>query len=119
MNVPCNSIARGSIAYMNGHLENSRSGSNSPGKLERIKQAALLFGDEIYTGNNHIEALKALRSAHPHVKFGELQDGFVTDTNRFVNRIDAGKIAVRAEQIDSVGALQSEDISKIGSEKIA
>ncbi|OGY99670.1 MAG: hypothetical protein A3B13_01280 [Candidatus Liptonbacteria bacterium RIFCSPLOWO2_01_FULL_45_15] len=93
-------------------------------EIERIQTAALLLGDQMYTGQTHLEALVALQKEHPDYNtwVGERapKQGFITSTGRFVDRDEAGKIADNAEQLEHLesnsrrrarGDLHSEDLA--------
>lgn len=71
-------------------------------KLERppeeIKESALRFKGEVFTGFLHVHALDQLELKYPNWKqlqnAGEvIEDGFITTVGRFVNREEAQKIA--------------------------
>jgi hypothetical protein len=71
-------------------------------KLERppeeVKESALRFKGEVFTGFLHVHALDKLELKYPNWKQlqngGEvIEDGFITTVGRFVNRDEAQKIA--------------------------
>lgn len=65
---------------------------------ERIETAAILFQGNVYTGRNHALIIAEIRViAKVDKVIGE--QGFVTDTGRFVSRIEAGRIALACGQI--------------------
>lgn len=88
---------------------------------EKIAAAALNVDGQIFTGASHLDAM--LSAEHALGKpFDERQqapivDGFVTNSGRFVSRWDAGDIAKRASQGQSINAFgadrgaASEDIA--------
>lgn len=75
-----------------------------------IVDSAILKNRVIYTGRRHHNILNSA------VPFGFLKDGeqgFITDTGEFVNRIEAGKIAIACGQIGKLkwgNQLYSEDL---------
>jgi hypothetical protein len=88
-----------------------------PPIIERISKAALRLGNKIYEGNSHFDALTKMNLENPGWRdsgLGTPEDGFMTNTKRFVDRDEADIIALKAEQIDSsVGSLHSEDIDEL------
>lgn len=68
---------------------------------ESIASAAILFKGETFTGVNHGIAVQALEKAHPdwHTMGEKPIQGFLTSTRRFVDREEAGEIAMKAEQL--------------------
>lgn len=65
---------------------------------EKIKAAAIRRSDGIVsTGKHHAEII--LASPSETCKKGSIQ-GFITNSNRFVNRQEAAKIAFKSKQID-------------------
>ena len=89
-------------------------------KQEKVKAAALKFNltntDHAYVmiGTRHAELFERLIGV-PDVIKTSIVEGFVTDTDRFVDRIEAKRIAVAANQLivpieDTYDALYSEDV---------
>lgn len=78
--------------------------------IEKIKLACVKYDGELYTGFDHGECFKKL----PHdEKLHAMEEGFITDKGRFVNRKEAYSIASNAKQITydrGVKNLISEDI---------
>lgn len=74
----------------------------SESETEYIKAAAVRFGEELFTGRMHIEAICALKAAHPDwaTSNQSIEEGFVTDGGRFVDREEAMRIAETAEQLE-------------------
>jgi hypothetical protein len=70
-------------------------------KAEFVTKAALRLGDKIYTGRHHGEAMQEMEAdGHPVLKtISKTEDGFVTNTGRFVSRKEALKIAERQGQL--------------------
>ncbi|MDO8514387.1 MAG: hypothetical protein Q7S50_02470 [bacterium] len=73
-------------------------------KSESLKGMAARYGDEVYTGILHSDAVKEFRAAHPeHAEKSEqevgLEVGYVTNTGRFVGREEAVMIGHRADQL--------------------
>lgn len=77
----------------------------------KIKCAAIHRNDGvIIEGKNHAECI--LSSPAGTCGSGKSIQGFVTDTGKFVDRKEAGKIAFEAGQIDKLtDFLQSEDLT--------
>jgi conjugative element/phage-associated large polyvalent protein len=88
---------------------------------ERIKEAAIQLNDgQILTGSSHADIIKDLEKTHGQF-YDDLVDklspvdGFVTSSGRFVDRVEANKIAGLADQIKqaepvTVGRLSTEDL---------
>ena len=76
----------------------------------KIKCAAIRNGvGVIVEGRSHADAYK---SAYPDENFRRAESGFVTDTGKFVDRKEAGKIAFEAGQTDKlIDFLFSEDLT--------
>ena len=82
-------------------------------KMERIELAALRYGGKMYTGNAHMVALAELCGEHTDVDMREIEEGFVTNTGRFVDRNEAAAIGKKSGQVSSLvedGPLDSESI---------
>ena len=81
--------------------------------LETITQAAIQFpSGEIFTGEEHpaIIAKFTTEQTRTYIK-GELKEGFVTSTGRFVSRNEAEDIAFKAKQIKvKTGKLTSQNL---------
>ncbi|MFA5898823.1 MAG: hypothetical protein WC829_06885 [Hyphomicrobium sp.] len=70
---------------------------------ERVVAAAILFDGIICVlppPARHHTILHAIHALVPDRIIGPKEQGFVTDTGRFVGREEAAVIAVRAEQIE-------------------
>jgi len=92
-------------------------------EVESIQAAALLLGDQMYTGRTHLDAFVALKKEHQDYAWGgerAPKQGFITSTGRFVDRDEAGKIADSVNQLEHLdsnsrrraqGDLHSEDLS--------
>lgn len=82
---------------------------------EKISAAAIKIGNEIYTGPTHFGALRKIYevpgldadTVMQMVLSGE--DGFVTDTGRFVTREEAFIIAQQAQQIGAASPMDLAD----------
>lgn len=73
--------------------------SLQPEAFEQIKTAANKYGENIYPGVTHGEALMAAKAAGEDIeKHTPENEGFLTTTGRFVNREDAMTIARRHGQ---------------------
>ena len=80
-------------------------------EIEIISHAAILCdGGNIFLGKSHAECFLKIPVEDRHTS---KQMGFVTNSDRFVNRQEAAKIAYKANQIDSC-----EDDSVLISEEI-
>jgi hypothetical protein len=65
---------------------------------EEVKESALRFRGEVFTGFLHVHALDKLKLKYPDWKqlqnSGEvIEDGFITTKGRFINRDEADKLA--------------------------
>jgi hypothetical protein len=65
---------------------------------EEVKEFALRFRGEVFTGFSHAHALDKLELKYPNWKQlqnnGEvIEDGFTTTVGRFINRTEADKLA--------------------------
>lgn len=65
--------------------------------MEKIAGAAIRVGTKIYVGTTHFEASEKYINLHEVVAF-PTEDGYVTDTGRFVDREEAFRIAVAMGQ---------------------
>lgn len=86
---------------------------------ERIQAAALRYKDRVFIGKGHIDAYDALeRVFTSSIDMKEVEQGFMTDSGRFVDRNEAAEIAEKAKQykfgvkIQEPGSLQSEHLAK-------
>lgn len=69
----------------------------------------------IFTAKRHVNIYEMLRDWNIHYDKNECVEGFLTDTDQFVDRIEAKKIAVAANQLivpleETYPALYSEDV---------
>lgn len=85
-----------------------------PGKIEGkeqiVKAAIQLPNGEIFTGKNHNEIFKKVYEKFPYI-ISERVEGFITNTGRFVSRLEAGEIAFKAGQTKKLeNRLQSQDL---------
>lgn len=85
--------------------------------METIKQAAVKCGENIYTlprPHRHADIYELIYNHAGLVELRKGIDGFLTDTNRFVDRSEAYGIANNANQIisddASPAALYTEDL---------
>lgn len=65
---------------------------------EEVKESALRFKGEVFTGFLHVHALDKLELKYPNWKqlqnSGEvIEDGFTTTLGRFINRKEADRLA--------------------------
>jgi hypothetical protein len=79
----------------------------TPKKTEKLEKetivaAALKIDGDLYTGINHPVIISEIQKDNPDFKLTDttsLEDGFMTNTGRFVDREEATKIASEADQI--------------------
>jgi hypothetical protein len=71
---------------------------------EKIEAAALRVRGKLFTGTSHLQAIEEANKDFPDWETsGELiEDGFLTDRGRFVDRREAGRIAEQANQLDNL-----------------
>jgi hypothetical protein len=69
--------------------------------VERIVAAATVHEGIVYTGRRHCQIIQDI-CAKTGVKRVVGRQGFTTDTGRFVDREEAGRIAIAAGQIDKL-----------------
>lgn len=70
---------------------------------EKIATAAIRMDDRIFTGENHMAAIAKMKKEYPNWEEDEnlkLEDGFLTNKGRFVERDEAGLIAKQAGQLE-------------------
>ena len=62
---------------------------------EEVKESALRYKGEIFTGFLHVYALDKLDTKYPNWQKdgGKVEDGFITTKGRFVDRDEADKLA--------------------------
>jgi len=65
--------------------------------MEKVAAAAIRVGSKIYTGSTHFEATEKYINLYEVVTV-PVEDGYVTDMGRFINREEAFEIAVRNGQ---------------------
>lgn len=86
---------------------------------ESIKAAAIMWDGALYTGVNHMLALRQLEKEHPDWRGKESVQGFLTSDDRFVTRQEAGEIAEKAEQLKHLsGAEQTDATSRLDSDHL-
>lgn len=80
----------------------------------RIEAAAIIHDGKVWTGRRHHLIMRAIvEKLGPEVAPINGEQGFVTDTGKFVDREEAARIAFEAGQMDRhVRRLFSEDIFK-------
>lgn len=83
--------------------------------METIKFAAIFVDGLVFIGKRHHNILLTLHECGYENGAAKLEDqGFVTNTGRFVNRTEAAQIALAAGQVDQLhyqsGQLFSEDL---------
>ena len=66
---------------------------------ERIITAAIKHNGKIYTGSSHGNIMQEMTNSGVKGEFRNNEQGFLTDKGRFVNRVEAAKIAREAGQI--------------------
>lgn len=78
-------------------------GPTKPLVVEKIRSAAIRFQGEIFLGLNHGLAIKQLEEKYPRWQIMTDQspeEGFYTNTGRFVDRREADEVATAARQVD-------------------
>lgn len=62
---------------------------------EEVKESALRYQGEVFTGLLHVHALDNLETKYPNWQKdgGKVEDGFVTNRGRFIDRDEADKLA--------------------------
>ena len=67
----------------------------------KIKSAAIIYKDIVYSGRSHCEIGHKMLSDNvcPRPFPGGVAQGFITDEDKFVSREEAFKIAMEAKQI--------------------
>ena len=86
------------------------------GKNMKVVQAALKFDNgHIFTDVRHADIYEKLHKHRIDITNFNVIEGFVTDTGNFVDRYEAKKIAIEANQLivpeeDTYPALFSEDV---------
>lgn len=72
--------------------------------VEKVAQAAVRYDAEVFTGRNHALIMGALYDRFetlPANEEGRLEDGFVTNTGRFITRQEAMALAVSSGQLNA------------------
>lgn len=71
-------------------------------KNENIECAVIVFRGEIFKGTSHPEIILEVEKKYPDwsTSSDEIQDAFITNTGRVVDRQEAGKIAKAAMQLE-------------------
>ena len=85
----------------------------SGGRPDRIVAAAILYCDELWVGTRHSDIIRAIIDGGRDKGVTRDMQGFLTDTDMFVRRGPAERIARRAGQIKRkmiCGELTSEDL---------
>jgi hypothetical protein len=90
---------------------------------EKIRTAAIFHSGKIFEGKHHAECFSKIKDAGlPRLPKPECRQGFITDSGRFVDRIEGLKIATEANQIvfkfPPLYELLSEDLVKRSEEEI-
>lgn len=88
---------------------------------EKVTKAAIRVHGEIFTGKTHGEAMIQMEEKYPDwlESKASVEDGFITSTGRFINREEAGKIALDTGQIEHLEAEEkAESGSNLDSEDI-
>lgn len=67
-----------------------------------IKEAAILQEGKVYTGRRHNEIIHELVNRFGYAPPIKGAQGFVTEDGRFLDRVEAGKEAIRCGQIDKL-----------------
>lgn len=67
--------------------------------MERIKSPAIKCGEMVYLGKNHAVILREHSKEFINTPEEKPIQGFITSADRFVGRVDAAEIAIRADQV--------------------
>jgi hypothetical protein len=91
--------------------------------MEKIKKAAICHSGKIFTGKHHAECFSKIKDAGlPRLPKPECIQGFITDSDRFVDRTEGLKIATEANQIvfkfPPLYILLSEDLKERSNEEL-
>jgi hypothetical protein len=81
--------------------------------IEKIVLAALRREGVIYKGATHPDAFKIMLETIPEKEIGEMEDGFLTNTGKFVSREEAAVIAEKAEQLEHLSKNERSEIMGI------
>ncbi|MBU1292938.1 hypothetical protein KJ819_02610 [Patescibacteria group bacterium] len=97
----------------------TESGNRPP---EKVVASAIIFRGQRYTGVGHVDAVAEMEKDHPDWLESKepIEDGFVTDTGRFVDRKEGGEIAGKASQLEILDYLtQAEARANLDSEDLS
>ena len=80
-----------------------------------IVQAAIRIGEKVWVGHRHNNIIHEIvnETGKKPFEIGKVEQGFVTNTGQFVDRIEGARIAIEAEQIEKLQwppNLYSEDL---------
>ncbi len=79
--------------------------------MEKIIDAAVRLESKTRTGRRHAQIMREIWNVSPNRYISQDEEGFVTDSGRFVDRKEAAEIAFRSGQIpQKKEKLFSEDV---------
>lgn len=80
----------------------------------KIAKSAIKYNGKIYTGIRHNLIAEEIRVDHKDYRLKLEEQGFMTDTGKFVNREEAARIAFKTGQIpNGIYTLDSYQIFKL------
>lgn len=68
--------------------------------IEKIKHACLKLNNKYYLDMSHELCYKKIVKLNPAINTSKIETGFMTNKNRFVNRIEGAIIAFNSGQLD-------------------
>ena len=77
---------------------------------EKIANAALMIGDRMWTARRHYECIAAASAEGFECNTPQARQGFVTTEGRFVGRLEALHIAVKAGQVERGKTINSKHL---------
>ena len=74
---------------------------NQP-SVEKVETAAVRVMGTVFTGQMHFLAFEKAKTAMPEVDFAStvIEQGYLTNTGRFIDRAEAGRLADAAGQLE-------------------
>jgi hypothetical protein len=70
--------------------------------MEKIVSSAIIHRGVIYAGKRHHHCIAAIKEEIGERTPGSDPRGFLTDTGRFLNRVEAAKLALANGQVDKL-----------------
>ena len=81
--------------------------------MESIVASAIIHNGKIYVGPRHHDCIRIIKASTGERTPGSDPQGFVTESGKFLNRIEAGEYAIKIGQIKKLNwppRLYSEDL---------